>query len=208
MTLTLQSFKTLCPKLSFYDVISYVVSRDGKADESCAICMEDLIGQNWIGSAMLLRRIASCNHHFHEDCISKWLTENRDTCPLCRKIPRSVPNAETLDIPIADCPYAMSEEDERIMNELSDGFRIITLQDVPKKQIQEELGLQRMFEPRRDPRSEFSQQLREVGRLAEQARRIMVPQDAIATVARNRYHGGMTTEQILARRAEQRDTDF
>ena len=46
-------------------------------EERCTICHEN-ISRNEI-----IRKINSCNHIFHQDCIDIWL-ETHNTCPLCR----------------------------------------------------------------------------------------------------------------------------
>lgn len=48
----------------------------GEEDAACCICVTDY--EN--GGA--LRRL-QCGHHFHQECVDKWLKINR-TCPLCR----------------------------------------------------------------------------------------------------------------------------
>ncbi|GMN32543.1 hypothetical protein TIFTF001_003713 [Ficus carica] len=49
---------------------------ESKLRETCVICMEEVM----IGSQ--LTRMP-CSHHFHRDCIARWLHMNH-TCPLCR----------------------------------------------------------------------------------------------------------------------------
>ncbi|XP_054717923.1 E3 ubiquitin-protein ligase RNF115-like isoform X2 [Uloborus diversus] len=44
----------------------------------CTVCMEDFKLDE------LVRRL-SCDHHFHNDCITPWL-ELHGTCPICRKL--------------------------------------------------------------------------------------------------------------------------
>jgi len=41
----------------------------------CGICIED----NETGIQL------ECNHIFCKDCLKRWLTENKKTCPVCRK---------------------------------------------------------------------------------------------------------------------------
>ncbi|CAL9236922.1 unnamed protein product [Arabidopsis halleri] len=43
----------------------------------CTICLEDA------AAGEKMRRITTCNHCFHADCIDPWL-EKKSTCPLCR----------------------------------------------------------------------------------------------------------------------------
>merc|ERR1712061_706079 len=44
----------------------------------CAICLADVCGN---GPAVLL----PCQHCFHRPCVTKWLTECEDTCPVCKQ---------------------------------------------------------------------------------------------------------------------------
>jgi hypothetical protein len=46
-----------------------------KTDGACGICLED------DGPKVALR---ACGHTFHGRCISKWLTECRANCPICK----------------------------------------------------------------------------------------------------------------------------
>ena len=42
----------------------------------CSICCEQIMNKN-------KRRVLTCKHAFHEDCVAKWLG-NTDLCPNCR----------------------------------------------------------------------------------------------------------------------------
>ena len=42
----------------------------------CSICLEKIVNDD--------KHITSCNHTFHEECITKWMSLNHN-CPLCRK---------------------------------------------------------------------------------------------------------------------------
>lgn len=44
--------------------------------ECCSICMDDMKRHN----TMKLH----CGHHFHKSCLSKWVEQDKDTCPMCR----------------------------------------------------------------------------------------------------------------------------
>ncbi|XP_040381323.1 RING-H2 finger protein ATL72-like [Oryza brachyantha] len=44
----------------------------------CAVCLED------VQAGETVRRLPSCGHLFHVDCIDMWLHAHR-TCPLCRR---------------------------------------------------------------------------------------------------------------------------
>lgn len=41
----------------------------------CSVCYEKM-GRNKI--------TLPCNHSFHEKCLSKWVEEGNNTCPMCR----------------------------------------------------------------------------------------------------------------------------
>ncbi|WP_422136341.1 RING finger domain-containing protein [Endozoicomonas sp. ALD040] len=47
-----------------------------EATGDCPICFEAFDGRE-------VRVLEECRHMFHEDCLSKWLSENT-TCPYCR----------------------------------------------------------------------------------------------------------------------------
>lgn len=47
-------------------------------EQQCAVCLTDFT------LAETVRKLV-CNHMFHDECISKWLRERIDNCPLCRK---------------------------------------------------------------------------------------------------------------------------
>ena len=48
------------------------------AAEECTICL----GQFEDGDRCSV--MPGCRHEFHRSCITKWLTANNNTCPLCR----------------------------------------------------------------------------------------------------------------------------
>lgn len=43
--------------------------------EECSICIDYILESD--------KKITSCNHIFHKECLDKWLTLNRK-CPYCR----------------------------------------------------------------------------------------------------------------------------
>ena len=45
--------------------------------DKCAICLE---------SGNTINNVCSCNSSFHASCITKWVTEYNNTCPVCRGI--------------------------------------------------------------------------------------------------------------------------
>jgi len=50
-----------------------------KLGSSCQICLADME----LGEVM---KILPCGHEFHKECIVKWLTECKDTCPMTCKL--------------------------------------------------------------------------------------------------------------------------
>ena len=45
--------------------------------DDCSICLENIINEEH-------KKITTCNHTFHEECMAKWMSLNH-SCPLCRK---------------------------------------------------------------------------------------------------------------------------
>lgn len=48
------------------------------AAATCAICLSSY------NEGDILKILPNCDHIFHIDCISQWLTEHSNLCPLCR----------------------------------------------------------------------------------------------------------------------------
>lgn len=45
--------------------------------QTCSICLEMV--EPW----QRVAKVRACSHLFHRKCITKWLTDGRDSCPLC-----------------------------------------------------------------------------------------------------------------------------
>ncbi|XP_072960053.1 E3 ubiquitin-protein ligase RHA1B-like [Typha angustifolia] len=55
-----------------------VYSTDDGDDESCVICLDDLVAGEEV------RVLPRCHHTFHKGCIDRWLTAPSRVCPICR----------------------------------------------------------------------------------------------------------------------------
>ncbi|KAK5138197.1 hypothetical protein LTR08_004892 [Meristemomyces frigidus] len=51
---------------------------DIETDQRCLVCLADF------EAAEVCRKLAKCSHLFHKECIDQWLTQGRNSCPLCR----------------------------------------------------------------------------------------------------------------------------
>ncbi|KAK3678362.1 hypothetical protein LTR78_001659 [Recurvomyces mirabilis] len=49
-----------------------------EAGQRCLVCLCDFEAEE-IG-----RKLVKCQHFFHKECIDQWLTQGRNSCPLCR----------------------------------------------------------------------------------------------------------------------------
>lgn len=58
---------------------SFKTYQNQKENEKCPICLEIYEKDKDI----LIETI--CNHSFHENCIKEWVSNQKETCPLCRK---------------------------------------------------------------------------------------------------------------------------
>ena len=45
-------------------------------DMNCCICKSDIIDNI---------NITTCGHTFHSTCLLKWISNNKSSCPMCRK---------------------------------------------------------------------------------------------------------------------------
>ena len=61
--------------------------------EKCAICMDDIGLQN-------LANLDCCCHKFCLECITKWVEEVENTCPLCKQsiTKLTTKNADGIDV--------------------------------------------------------------------------------------------------------------
>ncbi len=58
-------------------------------DESCPVCLDTMTDES-------VRQHTGCEHRFHEECLTRWLTERpRGGCPVCRS-GAEAPRAGTL----------------------------------------------------------------------------------------------------------------
>lgn len=54
------------------------VSSDAGSGQMCVICQEDYMD----GEAV---KTLPCHHSFHDACVSRWLLEEKSSCPLCKR---------------------------------------------------------------------------------------------------------------------------
>ncbi|KAK3116735.1 hypothetical protein LTR53_002568 [Teratosphaeriaceae sp. CCFEE 6253] len=47
-------------------------------DQRCLVCLCDFEEKD------VCRKLVKCSHLFHKECIDQWLTQGRNSCPLCR----------------------------------------------------------------------------------------------------------------------------
>lgn len=71
-----KSEKVVVPPEKLSEVIKDVKTNVEK--EICAICHESLV-------MSCCSTVIACRHTYHTKCIEKWLTEYKNTCPICRK---------------------------------------------------------------------------------------------------------------------------
>lgn len=71
-----------CSTLSTYvepkEGIALEEGQISKSDAICAICLSEY------QTGEKLRILNACQHHFHSDCVAKWLSMEK-SCPLCKK---------------------------------------------------------------------------------------------------------------------------
>jgi hypothetical protein len=65
-----------------------------KLGTACNICLDDFKDDTEV------MQLNGCNHYYHPDCITNWLTQNSNKCPVCR-----VPNGP-------GHPYGLDDENE------------------------------------------------------------------------------------------------
>ena len=50
----------------------------------CSICLFDSNDLEQQEQRQIIK--IKCNHIFHLNCLSKWVTQNKNTCPMCRDV--------------------------------------------------------------------------------------------------------------------------
>lgn len=51
---------------------------DENAGDLCSVCLDTLEPENDV-------RVLTCDHVFHDECIRRWLTTRKGSCPLCKR---------------------------------------------------------------------------------------------------------------------------
>uniref|UniRef100_A0A914IB25 RING-type domain-containing protein n=1 Tax=Globodera rostochiensis TaxID=31243 RepID=A0A914IB25_GLORO len=54
------------------------LASDGSNNKECAICLQPLLASEDV------KKLLSCQHTFHPNCIDTWLGIGKTTCPVCR----------------------------------------------------------------------------------------------------------------------------
>lgn len=65
--------------------------------DQCLVCLTEY------ESGEVCRRLKSCDHFFHKECIDQWLVTGRNSCPLCRK--KGVVVKKKAPVPENDVPF-------------------------------------------------------------------------------------------------------
>ena len=47
--------------------------------DNCSICISPIDRDN-------SKQILKCGHYFHHDCVTRWIDEGKNTCPICRSL--------------------------------------------------------------------------------------------------------------------------
>lgn len=79
---SLEDVKVTLDKSIFDKLPEIIFNENVDIEEPCNICMDEYV------SGDILKQLP-CNHYYHKDCISKWLCNEKTTCPACRKDVRS-----------------------------------------------------------------------------------------------------------------------
>ncbi|CAJ1975935.1 unnamed protein product [Sphenostylis stenocarpa] len=69
-------------------------THSGGSPSNCAICLAE------ISDGEKIRFLPNCNHHFHVDCIDKWLLSH-SSCPTCRNLLKSSDSLYSLRIVVS-----------------------------------------------------------------------------------------------------------
>ncbi|ODQ61523.1 hypothetical protein WICANDRAFT_24344, partial [Wickerhamomyces anomalus NRRL Y-366-8] len=56
--------------------------------ERCQICLSEY------DDGEVVRKLSSCNHFYHKDCVDNWLLNGKNNCPLCRSKGIVKPNGD------------------------------------------------------------------------------------------------------------------
>lgn len=86
----------------FEMVLLHRPESETEGTEPCVICLDDV----WERSTVVL----SCGHHFHPDCISKWLRRaSAACCPICKTpVARAEPYGQESYVSSVFCIWSLS----------------------------------------------------------------------------------------------------
>jgi hypothetical protein len=62
----------------FTPTSKHEIWRIPSVQERCQICLTDYENNE------IIRKLSSCNHFYHKDCVDTWLLKGMNNCPLCR----------------------------------------------------------------------------------------------------------------------------
>lgn len=88
--------------------VNYSEGLFGSDDNRCAICLSDYeVSDNL--------RVLGCTHHFHVDCLDRWLKNSRH-CPLCQQDIITATNVRGVTSPSDPIPVKTESDSWSLFN--------------------------------------------------------------------------------------------